>query len=77
MNRIIVRNYKILLIIPTHPIFAAKIERSRVASADFCVRQERPEVQRITPPPIFVVDLVGTPVGAEAAEIVMCLPCFL
>ena len=54
---IIVRNYKILPIISTPPMFAAEIERGRVARADgCCLRQARPEVQGITPPPIFVVE---------------------
>ena len=57
MVHIIVRNYKILPIISTPPMFAAEIERGHVARADdCCLRQARPEVQRITPPPMFVVE---------------------
>ena len=60
MIRIIVHNYKILLIIPTPPIFAAEIERGRVARADSgCLCQARPEVQRLAPTPIFVVESAG------------------
>ena len=60
---IIVRNYKILLIVPTLSMFATDIERGRVARAGGgYLRQARPKVQRIcNPTPIFVVDLAGTP----------------
>ena len=45
-THIIVRNYRILLIIPTPPMFAAEIERGRVTRADGgCLRQARSEVQ--------------------------------
>ena len=47
---------KILPIIPTPPMFAAEIERGRVARADgCCLRQARPEAQRITPTPPYLL----------------------
>ena len=55
-------NHKILLIIPTHPMFAVDIERGRVARAGgCCLRQARPEVQGINPPLIQLYLLLSRP----------------
>ena len=60
-------------------MFAAMIERGRVARADGYLRKARPEVQRITPPPICVVELAEIPIlfRAGADEIMMGPPCFV
>ena len=66
---IIVCNYKILPNISTPPIFAAEIERGRVAKADgCCLRQARPEVQGITLSPIFVLSRPTPPPRVSAEK---------
>ena len=55
MSRTIVRTTTNIPNYLRTPMFAADIERGRVARANgCCLRQTRPEVQRITPPPIHI-----------------------